>query len=159
MVTARDWHTVTLLPSGKVLVTGGGSGSWPILYYLSSAELYNPINGSWTAISPMSAARDYHTATMLPSGKVLVAGGFNSSKQSSSELYDPINDSWTASGPLNTARSNHTASLLPNGKVLVAGGSNDGRSAELYSDPALTITLDTTTNGQITEADFFPLNC
>ena len=79
-----------------------------------------------------------HTATLLPNGKVLVAGGYNSGYLTSAELYDPASGSWSATGSLNTARQAHTATLLPNGKVLVAGGDNGSgylTSAELY-DPA-----------------------
>ena len=77
---------------------------------------------------------------MLPNGKVLVAGGYDSNfgALASAELYDPASGTWTATGSLATARYVHTATLLPNGKVLVAGGYDiDGSlaSAELY-DPA-----------------------
>ena len=65
----------------------------------------------------------YHTATLLPNGKVLVAGGLNAAAfLASAELYDPASGTWTATGSLTTARDVHTATLLPNGKVLVAGG-------------------------------------
>ena len=89
----------------------------------------------------LNTARTVHTATLLPNGKVLVAGGQGASGGnflSSAELYDPASGSWTTTGSLNTARADHTATLLPNGKVLVAGGYNGGpelTSAELY-DPA-----------------------
>ena len=64
-----------------------------------------------------------HTATLLPSGKVLVAGGSNSGcNLSSAELYDPATGTWSSTGSLVTARVGHTATLLPTGKVLVAGG-------------------------------------
>ena len=78
-----------------------------------------------------------HTATLLPNGKVLVAGGYGAGTLDSAELYDPATGAWSATGSLNTARERHTATLLPNGKVLVAGGYGDGTldSAELY-DPA-----------------------
>src|SRR5881275_1362110 len=132
--TARDAHTATLLPNGKVLVAGGNNGPAA----LSSAELYDPASGTWTATGSLGTAREFHTATLLPSGKVLVAGGFNGSILSSAELYDPGSGTWTATGSLGTARQQHTATLLPNGKVLVAGGNNGPAlsSAELY-DPGL----------------------
>ena len=83
-----------------------------------------------------------HTATLLPNGQVLVAGGGNTDSGSalaSAELYDPASGTWTATGSLVTARLSHTATLLPNGQVLVAGGGNSSSgtlaSAELY-DPA-----------------------
>jgi hypothetical protein len=82
-------------------------------------------------------ARSGHSATLLPDGKVLVAGGFIGSALASSEIYDPATGHWSAAGVLPAARSSHTATLLLNGKVLVAGGSSGGAlaSAALY-DPA-----------------------
>ena len=97
------------------------------------------IDPSWVPTGSLVTARTRHTATLLPNGKVLVAGGNNGPALSSAELYDPATGTWTATGSLGTARDRHTATLLPNGKVLVAGGFNelDGflSSAELY-DPA-----------------------
>ena len=60
-----------MLPNGKVLVAGGVNFSG----YLTSAELYDPASGTWTATGSLNTARDNHTATLLPNGKVLVAGG------------------------------------------------------------------------------------
>lgn len=133
MITARDHHATTLLPNGKILVTGGNNG---LNSYLSSAELYDPITGSWTMARSMNAARRNHTATLLPNGKVLVAGGYNSSGYlPNTELYDPATGVWTVSGSLNTGRSLHTATLLSNGKVLVSGGYNGNQLSitELYN--------------------------
>ena len=63
------------------------------------------------------------TATLLPGGDVLVAGGRHGSRQvASAELYDPAGGTWTATGSMHVARSGQTATLLPDGKVLVAGG-------------------------------------
>jgi Kelch motif len=118
-----------LLPNGKVLVAGG------VIPYFSSAELYDPATGSWTATGSLNTARYTHTATLLPNGKVLVAGGYDSAPLSSAELYDPATGSWSVTDNLNTARSGHTATLLPNGEVLIAAGGNNGgflASAELY---------------------------
>jgi hypothetical protein len=66
MATARNRHTATLLPSGKVLVTGGSNDS----NYLASAEVYDPGAGTWASTGAMATARNNHTATLLPSGKV-----------------------------------------------------------------------------------------
>ena len=65
---------------------------------LSSAELYDPASGTWTATGSLVTARDNHTATLLPNGKVLVAGGINgpSLHLSSAELYDPA--TWNVDG-------------------------------------------------------------
>ena len=146
MTTARLVHTATLLPDGTVLVAGGYSGNFPSGDPVMSAEIYDPATGTWKATGPMSAARYYHTATMLPNGKVLVAAGSSSSVYlSTAELYHPATGTWTETGALNDARHAHTATLLPNGTVLVAGGDCDTcppgsvyetlSSAELY-DPA-----------------------
>ena len=100
-----------------------------------------PVGGTWTVTGSLNTARTDHTATLLPNGKVLVAGGedANFNVVASAELYDPANGSWTATGSLNSVRRNHTATLLTNGKVLVAGGvggsGNVLTDTELY-DPA-----------------------
>ena len=53
----------------------------------------------------LATARERHTATLLPNGKVLVAGGYNDSGHlASAELYDPASGTWTATGSLATAR-------------------------------------------------------
>jgi N-acetylneuraminic acid mutarotase len=123
-----------LLPSGKVLVTGGNGSTGS----LSGAELYDSAINSWSAAGTLAAARSYHAATLLASGKVLVTGGSGSTGAlSSAELYDPISDNWAPTGTLATERYVHTATLLPSGKVLVTGGIGSTgylRSAELY-DP------------------------
>ena len=99
----------------------------------------SPPIGTITPTRDMSVARAAHTATLLPSGKVLVAGGMQRSGafSNSAELYDPARRAFTPTGSMNTARAGHTATLLPTGKVLIAGGSNDEwlSSCELY-DPA-----------------------
>ena len=149
MSSARQAHTATLLPDGRVLVAGGGDAG----YFISGAEIYNPAAGDWTPTGSLVSARGIHTANLLPDGKVLAAGGnYNSFSaptivaSSSSELYDPATGTWTASGFLNAARSTHVATLLPNGKVLVAAGyyvNNNVQlfSAELYNSAAGGISL------------------
>jgi hypothetical protein len=75
---------------------------------------------------PMTVARASATATLLPNGKVLIAGGVGGS--TSIELYDPATNTLSAGPPMGQARYDATATLLPNGKVLIAGG-NDGSNA------------------------------
>lgn len=140
MTTGRARHTATLLPNGKVLLAGGQiTDGYP--YVTSDAELFDPSSATFSATSSLTTARGFHTATLLPDGTVLIAGGKAISLQalSSAEIYDPITGTFHATAtPMLTARYSHTATLLPNGKVLIAGGTNGGvvlSSAELY-DPA-----------------------
>src|SRR5439155_2319481 len=85
------------------------------------SELIDP---SWVTTGSMGTPRAFHTATLLQSGKVLVAGGYLKGALSSAELYDPASGTWTDTGSMGTERESHTATLLPSGKVLVAGGKN-----------------------------------
>src|SRR5947199_9022132 len=104
----------------------------PIFLLLSTAAalLGAPLATQGTPVNfvitgSLATARYFHTATLLPNGKVLVAGGDgNGPSQESAELYDPASGTWTATGSLSPGTSEHTATLLPNGKVLVAGGVN-----------------------------------
>jgi len=136
----RYRHKAMLMPDGRVLVVGGfdrENNTHP----LASAELYDPASGTWTATGSLGSARGRFTATLLPNGKVLVAGGDDDTTTfSSAELYDPASGVWTATGSLITARRFHSAALLPNGKVLMAGGydgsNNILSSAELFVGPS-----------------------
>jgi hypothetical protein len=89
----------------------------------------------------MSSARSYHTATLLPNGRVLVVGGNNGSGAvTSAELYDPATSAWSPADSLNESRAQHIAVLLPDGRLLAASGTdgfgNFRTSSELY-DPNL----------------------
>ncbi|WP_437678241.1 Kelch repeat-containing protein [Sorangium sp. So ce131] len=113
--------TATTLLNGKVLVVGA-----------AESELYNPDTDVWESAPPRSALRSGHTATLLPSGEVLIVGGGTASV----ELYRPSTNSWTELPPLSAPRAYHTATLLPDGRVLIAGGSSSSgealASAEIY---------------------------
>src|SRR5271155_3171435 len=101
----------------------------------NTSELYNPATGVWTATGLMAVAQFDGTATLLPNGQVLVAGGISyigPTNTNAAELYNPANGTWTATGSMNSIHYSQTATLLPNGKLLVAGGDCCG-SAELYN--------------------------
>ncbi len=135
--TARSAHTATLLPSNEeALVVGGRStgNSSPV----PAAELYQDSYATFSPAGYLSyPPLSSHTATLLPNGQVLVAGGYPDVPLA--WLFDRGEKSWTLTGYLATARQAHTAILLPNGKVLVAGGDNANSgtlaNAEIY-DPA-----------------------
>ena len=124
-----------------MLIAGGVDNFGNVL---SSAELFDPATGTFTLTAGnLNTARLSHTATLLPNGMVLIAGGagqsYGVSALSSAELYDPNAGTFSNTGSMLTTRSLFTATLLNNGKVLVAGGwdanGNALASAELY-DPS-----------------------
>ena len=138
MASPHHQHTATPLPDGRVLVAGGNStnaGENPI----AVVEIYEPRSGTWSTVAPLASARFSHTATPLPDGRVLVAGGRvpSNTALTSAEVYDPASSTWSAAASMNRPRFSHTATRLANGKVLVVGGprTEGAGGAELY-DPA-----------------------
>jgi hypothetical protein len=137
MASPRDLAMATLLDDGKVLVAGGSDGSQS----LTSAEIYDPKFGSFTATGSLNENHDGGTMTRLADGRVLVAGGARDksiSPTNSAEIYDPKTGTFSRTGSLNTARAGQAAVLLSDGRVLLVGGygtdSESLASAELY-DP------------------------
>ncbi len=136
MTTQRLGHTATLLNNGTVLIVGGQQLTADGVFYLNTAEIYDPVSGSFKSTTgSLATPRASHTATLLADGTVLIAGGISGNTLlSSAELYDPVAKTFTTVGPMNFARYTHTATLLANGKVLVATGLD--ATAQLY-DPVL----------------------
>jgi N-acetylneuraminic acid mutarotase len=145
MSARRVDHAATLLADGRVLVTGG----YPVLdgssdENLSSAELYDPATGSWSEAGSMGQARCDHTSTLLPSGRVLIAGGYSapdtgapSGHLASAELYDPKTNTFSPiEQSMGDGRGAHTATALPDGRVLLAGGNEANGSAEIFDPEA-----------------------
>lgn len=142
LITARSEHTATLLPNGKVLITGGLESTTldAPSSILASAELYDPGTGTFSPAGNMTAARSMHASTTLADGRVLIVGGYGygagtatgaATALATAELYDPSTGSFTPTRNMATARGWPTAILLASGNVLVVGG---GTAAELY-DP------------------------
>jgi hypothetical protein len=90
--------------------------------------------GVFAPTGSMNVGRASHAATSLPSGRVLISGGYDD--LASAELYDPVAGGFAATGSMNVERASHTATLLPNANVLVTGGLDADQvqveSAELY---------------------------
>src|SRR5271156_2538651 len=116
----------------------------PFLRFRATDNSATSRAGSVAETVHMQMARASHSSTLLPDGKVLIAGGFGgsgteSNPYKSAEIYDPRTGSFQPAGSMSIGRSGHTATLLKNGKLLIAGGwtgrYNLRRSAELY-DPA-----------------------
>src|SRR5215475_2968521 len=102
------------------------------LLILHAAALAQP-PGKFTPTGDLTIPRAFHTATLLPNGKVLIAGGVAlgivpSTKWASAELYDPSAGTFTPTGDMTGPRQWHTATLLPTGQVLIAGGGLNGRA-------------------------------
>jgi hypothetical protein len=114
-----DIATATLLANGEVLITGYVAGRKS-----GVAALYDPLAGTWTATGNLIVGRSEDTATLLPTGGVLVAGGLSTDYRTlaSAEIYDPDRGVWTPTGPMSAPRQWPTAIALADGSVMVAGG-------------------------------------
>ncbi|MFH1620283.1 MAG: kelch repeat-containing protein, partial [bacterium] len=145
MTVARWYHTATLLKNGRVLICGGRT-TQAADSATDDCRLFDPATNSFsqTVNTNMQGARSMHTATLLASGRVFVAGGINDSGtyMSTTETYDPGTDFWTPGWPLLEDRAHHSASVMNDGNVLIAGGynavnkqENQGflESAEIYN--------------------------
>jgi len=150
LIQARSQHTATLLPNGNVLILGGsrimppgGGGAPAAPVSLDSAEVYDPAKGVFQIAGKLLTARASHSATLLPSGMVLVAGGYDLGFDGdadpyietmfAAELFNPGTFKSTSAASLESVRAEHTATLLNGGQILVTGGRHE--SQELCCHP------------------------
>ncbi len=161
MAQPRALHTATRLADGRVLLVGGGvteagqSGA-PDVSTLPAPEIYDPATGTFgPAGGNTTIPRIFSTATLLPDGKVLIAGGMTMAlpadgaspdpnaegiPTAAAELFDPATGTFTATGPMSTPRMWHTATALADGRVLFVGGTVDFDATGQATTPDPTMT-------------------
>jgi hypothetical protein len=147
LIAARAFAALARLPDGRILIVGGSGSEGSAL---SSAELFDPSaksegrRGRFSATAPMSSPRSEPMISLLPDGRVLVAGGLalNGSPLATAEIFDPTGNGgrglFRATGSMAQGRSRAAIALLPNGRVLVGGGLGQAAlaSAELFDPQA-----------------------
>jgi len=148
----RWQHTATLLADGRVLVAGGfggqatgtGLNAQPVT---NSAEIYDPASNTWAPTGPMNVRRGLATATLLPNGQVLEAGGRwcpnappatcdFTFRTATAELFNPATGTWTPTGSMTQARHTTASVLLPDGRVIVPAGftnAGTGTNADIFN--------------------------
>ncbi|WII70535.1 kelch repeat-containing protein [Bdellovibrio sp. 22V] len=125
-------HTATLLQNGKVLFIGGAINNVITTACLATASLYDPSTDTWSSAASLTTGRCFHTATLLPDGRVMVAGGrtensislVTANYISSVEIYNPTTNTWASAASMTAQRANHSAIVLKSGKVFIVGGRN-----------------------------------
>ncbi len=123
--------TVNVLSDGRAFVSLG-----PNLY---KAGIYDPSKDSWQFTPDATHSRSYHTSALLPSGRVLFAGGTGQPDgiTKSAEIYDPVANSWTSAPDMSVKRDSLRSATLPGGKIIIVGGENgvfDWSSTEIYDE-------------------------
>jgi (2Fe-2S) ferredoxin len=138
--------------TGLRTATAAVSDNAPLSPQGARATGYGIGPNSWSPVGPMSSSREEFSATLLPDGQVLMAGGETSADSSlaSADLYDPATGLFSPTGPLNDARAYPAATLLRDGQVLITGGLSSDfmalSSAELYHPATGTWSLTTPMN-------------
>lgn len=145
MATPRGQHTATVLTDGRVLVTGGTDG----MAVIADAEIFDPLTTTWSIVRQLNqnpnaglmmdptgsfpTARQLHSASLLPDGRVLIAGGVGIERLDASQvpvletlrtayIFDPRTNSFSMVGSLTTPRAYHQATVVGGGRVVLAGG-------------------------------------
>jgi hypothetical protein len=146
--------TATTLDDGRVLAVGGfSSAAQNKLTWAEESEIFDPLASTWTKASQLTGKdglmrstfglvtvkRAAHTATKLPDGRVLIAGGYGVEKKAlfglgpeehdvleSAHIFDPRTNKFESVGSMSYPRYGHTATLMSDGRVLIAGGYSPG---------------------------------
>jgi hypothetical protein len=142
-----EGQTSTALPDGGLLITGGMDEAGPT----RALRVFNTRTGKSKSLPELAQARAFHSATILPDGRVFVFGGIGKNQRalSSGLIVDPVTgESENVQSKL-SARAYHTASTLTDGRVLIVGGRSDRviDSAQIWdshtqtAEPAGTLSL------------------
>lgn len=158
LAVPRAWHTSTGLPDGTVLIAGGCNGSSCSSHSLQTAERFDPAGNAGagtfkTIAANLAVARRRHSATLLPTGKVLLVAGcvidqpcWSADLTRSAELFDPVTETFQITPQPDGMRRDFTATVLSSGRVLIAGGSGGGmalKASELFDPVGLDATVTT----------------
>ncbi len=137
MISPRAAHSATALSDGTVLIAGGFAQDREMEPF-ATIERFDPESRSFATVGEMTTARQSHTASALPDGRVLFAGGHGNEAMATAEIFDPLEGRPERRGRLAVPRAAHRATELPDGRVLLSGGldsrGNVLGSVEIY-DP------------------------
>jgi hypothetical protein len=147
MTAAREYHTATWLAylkdsgpmAGEILIAGGQTPAG----VTSSAEVYDPTSGTFSAIASMTAARATQDAVLMTDGRVLVAGGFGTGENflNSAEIFNPTDGTFVPTASMASVHTGGDGVLLSDGRVLIAGGHSS--SADVYDPVSGTFAMTT----------------
>ena len=137
----RHYASLNLLADGRLLLAGGFTANGVTAH----SEIYDPVANTWTLTGALAFPRNgmmgspMAHATVLTSGKVLIAGGSNDARvaQKNAELYDPATGTWSDAGVVAQGRENGTANLLPSGEVLITGGYEANPALTFFAETAV----------------------
>jgi hypothetical protein len=139
LAVGRDRPTGWLMPDGRRVLIAGGSAKDGGTTPARRCEVYDPATGRFSPGPELVRDRMAHTATPLPDGRVLLAGGWSTSENRTTpqaELWDPKTERFLPAGTQQAGRHDHVAVLLKDGRVLVAGG-KEGPAREGVETPLL----------------------
>jgi N-acetylneuraminic acid mutarotase len=157
--TGRMGQAASLLPDGRVLMTGGYRTGYNVTTaLLDSALTFDPATNNWRSVAAMPHLHGYHTQVTLQDGRVLVVSGYEDLAEMSRaeasnlvELFDPTTGTWTSAATTPYWQVGHTTTLLDDGSVLMAGGASSG-TPHPYAQRYIPSTNRWRTAGSLTDA-------
>jgi hypothetical protein len=136
MTSASGEHTATLLLDGRVLVAGGRTNGGSNWVYSAACQIYDPATNTWSATGSLPDARSAHAATLLPDGRVLLAGGTDSWGVNTyiTEVWDPATGAWSYGPPMAHERNQFPLVPLFGAQFMAVGGERLGGTLGIIAD-------------------------